>query len=470
MNAYFAKDKEINLLFAESEKMYRKLVESIKNGIYMADVKGNLFFVNQAFVDILGYNSKEEMLGLNLAKDFYVDSREAEELFKELEKKGFVREREIRNRCKDGAAIILSTTSNFIRNDRGDVIGIEGIVHDITDKKSLEDDLLAEKIKLEEILSFDEDISAIRKIEKLIDFIVEKTTLILNADKCSLMLFDEARGELCIKGAKGLSDEVITKTRIKLGEPIAGIVAKEGKHMLVSNIEYDKRFGRKSRPSYSSRSFISAVIKLKNRLIGVINVADKNNARNPFNELDLKVLNAVARQSAIAIENANLYRELEYLSVTDPVTNLSNYRYFVRSMDDEIERFKRFADGFSLLMFDVDDFKSYNDTYGHLAGDQFLRELGELLTENLRSIDKVCRYGGDEFVVLLPGTHLAEAKIVAEKLREKIEKYMFKKPMTISVGVVEFKKPLSRFEFTMKADQALYQAKREGKNRVYSHG
>ena len=468
MTAYLAKDKEINLLFAESEKMYRKLVESVKNGIYMADMKGNLFFVNQAFVEILRYNNKDEMLGLNLTQQLYVDAQEREGISKEMEKKGFVRDFEIKNRRKDGTIAILSITSNFIRNDRGEPIGMEGIVHDITDKKILEEELRVEKLKLEEILSFDEDISIIRKLDKLIDFIVEKTALILNADKCSLMLFDETRGDLSIRGAKGLSENVVVKTKVKLGESISGVVAKEGKNLLVSNIEYDKRFQRKNLPSYSSRSFISSVIKLKNRLIGVINVTDKNSNRNPFTELDLKVLGVIARQSAIAIENANLYRELEYLSVTDPVTNLSNYRYFVRSMDDEIERFKRFSDGFSLLMIDVDDFKSYNDTYGHLAGDQFLRELGELLTENLRSIDKVCRYGGDEFVVLLPGTHLAEAKIVSEKLREKVEKYIFKKPMTISLGVVEFKKPLSRFEFTVRADQALYQAKREGKNKVHS--
>ena len=340
MAAYLAKDKEINLLFAESETMYRKLVESAKHGIYMADVKGNLFYVNRAFVEIFHYNSKEEMLGLSLTENLYVDPQEREEFLREMDKKGFVLDYDVKSRRKDGSIALVSITSSFIRNDRGVVIGIEGIVHDVTQKKLLADELHAEKLKLEEILSFDEDISIIRKLDKLVDFIVDKVALILNADKCSLMLFDETKGELSIRGAKGLSEDAIVKTRIKLGESIAGVVAKEGRHLLVTNIEYDKRFQRKSLPSYASRSFMSAPIKLKNRLIGVINVTDKNHDRqNPFNELDLKVLNVVARQSAIAIENANLYRELEYLSVTDPITNLNNYRFFVQSMDDEIERF-----------------------------------------------------------------------------------------------------------------------------------
>ena len=186
------------------------------------------------------------------------------------------------------------------------------------------------------------------------------------------MLFDEASNELCIKGAKGLSEEVITGTRVKLGDPIAGLVAKEGGEILVKNIEYDQRFERKSRPSYRSRSFMSASIKLNDRLIGVVNIADKHStAEKQFSEVDLKVLCAIVRQAAVAIENAKLYRELEYLSVTDPLTNLWNYRCFVTSVDDEIQRFKRFSNGFSLLMVDVDNFKEYNDTLGHLEGDVF---------------------------------------------------------------------------------------------------
>jgi diguanylate cyclase (GGDEF)-like protein/PAS domain S-box-containing protein len=464
---YIAKDKEINLLFAESEKMYRRLVESIRNGIYMADANDTLFFVNQSLVELLGYIHRDELLGRSIAKDLHRRPEERDELLREMQKTGFVCNYPVEMVRKDGTFVILSTTSNFIRNEQGKVIGVEGVVHDITEQKQLETRLQSEKLKLEEILSFDERVSSIRNLDRLVDFIVDKATTILEAEKCSLMLFDEASNELCIKGAKGLSEEVITGTRVKLGDPIAGLVAKEGGEILVKNIEYDQRFERKSRPSYRSRSFMSASIKLNDRLIGVVNIADKHStAEKQFSEVDLKVLCAIVRQAAVAIENAKLYRELEYLSVTDPLTNLWNYRCFVTSVDDEIQRFKRFSNCFSLLMVDVDNFKEYNDTLGHLEGDVFLKDLGKLFTSHLRVIDKVCRYGGDEFVILLPGTDLDQARVAGEKLRESVENYPFKQKMTVSIGVSEFKKPLSRFELLMRVDRALYQAKRGGRNRV----
>lgn len=470
MGAYIAKDKQINLLFAESEKMYRNLVESVSNGIYMADANDTLFFVNQSFVDILGYKNKEELLGHNIARDLYRYPETREEFLRQMEKYGFIRDHEIEMLRKDTTSVILLATSNFIRNDRGDVIGVEGIVHDISEKKILEERLQNEKIKLEEILGFDERVTSIRNLDRLVDFVVEKATSILRAEKCSLMLYDENAGELCIKSAKGLDEEVVTQTRIKLGEAIAGRVAKEGAQVLVQNIEYDSRFEKPNGPSYHGRSFMSSPIKLNGRLIGVVNVSDKIKGAEPFNETDLKVLGAIVRQAAAAIENAKLYRELEYLSVTDPLTNLWNYRCFINSVDEEIQRVNRFGATFSLLMIDVDNFKSYNDHFGHLEGDLFLKTLGHILTGNLRNIDKVCRYGGDEFVVLLPNTRMSQAVIAAEKLRKAVGAWEFKRPMTISVGVAEFKTGLSRFELIMRVDRALYQAKHHGRNQTRGHG
>lgn len=469
MSSYIAKDKEINLLFAESEKMYRNLVESVRNGIYMADANDILFFVNQSFVEILGYQNKEQVLGHNIAQSFYRHPEVREELFRQIEKSGFIRDQEVEMVRADGTVITVLATTNFIRNDRGIVIGIEGVVHDVTEKKVLEAKLQNEKVKLEEILGFDERVTSIRNLDRLVDFVVEKASAILQADKCSLMLFDETVGELCIKSAKGLETDVITQTRIKLGDSIAGRVAKEGEGMLVKNIEYDKRFERANSPSYRTRSFMSVPIKFNDRLIGVVNISEKNTGHEPFNETDLKVLSAIVRQAAAAIENAKLYRELEYLSVTDPLTNLWNYRCFINSVDEEIQRCKRFANTFSLLMIDADNFKSYNDSYGHLEGDLLLKELGKIFTGQLRAIDKVCRYGGDEFVVLLPNTNIGQAKVAAEKLRVAVEKCAFKQKMTVSAGVAEYRANLSRFELIMRADRCLYQAKTQGRNRVFLH-
>ncbi len=467
MSANFARDKKINLFNEGALGMYRNLVEEVKVGIYIAETEGNLLFVNEAFAHILGFSSKEEVVGLNLAQQLYVDPEERNVFLKAMEQTGHVKDYEVRNVRKDGSVADLSVTSHFIFDDQGIVVGVEGIVQDVTEKKKLANQLLLEKKKLEELLNFDESVNTIHRVDKLVDYIVAKVGAILNVEKCSLMLLDEANNELCIKAAQGIAEKVILDTRVKLGEGVCGKVAREGKSFLVKNIEQEPDFHRPNRPAYRTNSFMSAVMKSKDRVMGVINVTDKaSHQQESFTPLDLKVLTVIARQAAIAVENAELNQELEFLSTKDPLTNLTNYRFFVQALDEEIKRLTRLPGNLSILMIDIDHFKSYNDTFGHLEGDQLLRDFAGILTTNLRGIDKVCRYGGDEFVVLLPGANVHEAKIVAEKLRRIVELKEFKQPVTISAGVAEFKSPINRFELTLRADRALYRAKQQGRNQV----
>lgn len=470
-SGYIAKDKEINLLYPDSQAMFRKLVETIKIGIYMADAQGTLFYVNQAFVEMLGYSSKDELLSRNLAKELYAHPADRETFLKAMaEHGGYIQDYQVKNLRKDGSVAILSATSNFIRNDRGDIIGVEGVVHDITDKKQLEENLQFERNKLEQLLFFDEKVSSIHKLDDLVDFIVRKSTDILNARKCSLMLFDQTTKELCIRAAKGLDEEVIEKTRVRLGDPIAGIVAQQGENVLVNNIEYDKRFQRSNRNSYQSRSFMVASIKIAGKLLGVINVADKESSQgNIFTATDLKILSSITREAAVAIENAKLYKELEYLAVIDPMTSLCNYRCFVKDINTEIERSRRFGAPLSLMMIDIDNFKGYNDKHGHLEGDALLRKVAETIKQTLRSVDEVSRYGGDEFSVILPETTAAQAEGVGLKLLDAISKITLKEKVAISIGIAEYSNSLDRLELVSRADRALYRAKREGRNRVCLH-
>lgn len=468
ISLFTAQDKEINPLYSDTNQMFRKLVETVRSGVYIADAKGALVYVNPAFAQMLGYASKEEVLGRNLAKELYANPEDRDVFLKAMENQGgFVCDYEVRNICKDGSVAVLSTTSNFIRNDKGEVVGVEGIVQDITEKKKLEERLQFEKSKLEQILFFYEKISSLRRLDDLIDFVVKESLEILEARQCSLMFFDPPKNELSIKMASGLSDEVIEKTRIKLGEPIAGAVAQDGQALLVKNIEYDPRFGRKNRGRYATRSFMIAPIKIEDRLLGLLNISDKNsNAGDSFSEVDLKILCSIVREAAVVMDNARLYNELEYLSSVDPVTNLSNNRSFTQGLDQEIRRLKRIPGSLSLLMIDVDDFKKYNDTFGHVEGDHLLKMIGQTMLQNLRSLDKIYRYGGDEFAVILPGTEGSQAQVAAEKIRTSVAGLKLKNEVTISIGLAEFKGQQDRLELISSADKALYQAKKEGKNRV----
>ncbi len=457
--------KNLSHWLFDSERTFRSLIEHVHAGVYIADEKGKLAYVNEAFVEILGYGNKEELLGKDLSLDVYVDPRERQLFLKAMEKNGFVRNYQVRNRRKDGSVIVLSATSHYIYNDSHGVVGVEGIVIDITDKIKLEDSLLNEKSKLEQILEFDERLATIHRVDKLLDYVIGAIARIMNVQRCSIMLLDEATGELCIKASLGLSDDVVIQSRMKLGDQIAGIVAKEGIPVLVKNIEYDDRFRRKSRASCLGRSFIVFPMKVDQRVIGVVNLTDKApDGRDVFTDLDLRILSVLIRQAAVAIENVRLYRELEYLANNDPLTNLNNYRGLVQRLDQEINRYRRFNGHLSILMMDIDNFKIFNDRYGHLEGDRLLQEVGKALKGNLRSIDSVCRYGGDEFMVILPGVDGAQAQKVAQKISRCLEAISAPEPVRVSIGAVEYRAPWDRLDFVSKVDKALYEVKRQHKN------
>ena len=322
-----------------------------------------------------------------------------------------------------------------------------------------------EKTRFEEVLSIEDDLSSISDLDKLIDFVVDKAIKILEVEKCSLMFLSENTGELIVKGCQGHDGRLVVNQKIKLEESIAGQVAQKGKPVLVLDIETDERFLRKNGSSYKSKSFISAPLRSEDHFIGVMNVTDKV-SDNVFCEIDLKILNMIVRQVASALENNKYYRKLKQQAIIDPLTNIYNYRHFLERLDHEIDRLKRYSGSLCLLMIDVDDFKSYNDTYGHLEGDQLLREISKTLSHTLRKSDIVCRYAGDEFVAILPEIKAVEAEIVAEKVRRGVEDLPFKRKVTLSIGIGSYSKSMSRRDLILQADLALLKGKKEGKNRV----
>ncbi len=460
-----AKEQEINLLYPESGNLHRRLIETVRSGIFLGDAQGKLSYVNHAFVEILGRNTKDELIGVNFFDAVLSDPMEREDFVKRLYEAGSVRDFQFQHQHKEGHRMVISVTGNCIYNDRSEIIGFEGVVQDVTAQKRLEEELLTEKRKLEQILAFDEQISTIREYNQLIDFIVEKTAVLLEAQKCSLMLLDKDGKGLFIQGAKGLSEQVIKESHIRLGEMVAGYVAQSRTPMLVQNIEYDERFKRASRPYYFTRSFMSVPLALENKLIGVINVSDQVKGKS-FNEVDLRILGATAREVAIALENMEIYQHLNYLTITDPLTLIYNYRQFTQSLNFEIKRRQRVPGNLCLILIDIDTFKAYNDTWGHLGGDALLKEIGKIFKSQLRETDIVCRYAGDEFGIILPDITIDGAQVAAEKIRQAVERTQFKMPVTISLGVAAYTPGLTQHEFILKADRALYEAKREGKNRV----
>jgi len=254
---------------------------------------------------------------------------------------------------------------------------------------------------------------------------------------------------------------------------VSGWVAQSGETLLVRNIDEDMRFKRHDR-SYRTKSFVSVPLKIDTHVIGVMNVTDKLAGIEVFTEEDLKYLLLLTHQAVAQIENIRLCETLGSLAVTDALTGVFNHRYFQEQLNVEVLRAHRYKHPISLMMFDIDHFKTYNDKYGHLEGDRILREVAGAIRANLRQVDILCRYGGDEFVVILPYTDSGGAQVVAEKIRAMVCKMCYAKgaeaesvPVSVSGGVASYRHGMERDELISSADKALYIAKAAGRNKIY---
>lgn len=315
---------------------------------------------------------------------------------------------------------------------------------------------------------------------ELLNVIVKQAADVAGAEQGSLMLIDEERHALEVKATRGLNPAILNHVRINRGEGIAGEVMERGTPLLVGNIETDKRISRPNRVRYKTKSFISLPLKIKDKSIGVLNLSDKMDGEE-FSEKDLKLLETVVLYSAVTIDRRNHYQSsinLRKISITDPLTGLLNRRYFEERISEEMERSKRHGQPFSLIILDIDNFKDFNDTYGHLCGDEALKNTGQMIKRCIRIIDIAARYGGEEFSIILPTTDKEDARLIGERIRDEIEKMSFMMKgteevarLTVSLGIASYPVDASTVEELINnADRALYKAKALGKNRVVLFG
>lgn len=285
----------------------------------------------------------------------------------------------------------------------------------------------------------------------------------------SILLLDEESKELVVKSSSGPTIKSTIRRRVKISEEgITGWVAKTGEPLLVGDVSKEPRYLLVEELA-DTRSELAVPIKIKDKVIGVLDIESVE--LNAFDESDLATFTTLAEMIAIAIENASLYKKSERLAITDDLTGLYNTRYFYTALEKEIERSQDLDHPFSIIIFDIDDFKKYNDTYGHLAGDQLLEELARLMIKKCRSTDIIARYGGEEFVIILPETEYDGAVLVAERLRKSVKKHSFKinkkekkGKVTISLGIATYPEDATNVkDLVNAADINLYGEKRIGK-------
>ena len=257
-------------------------------------------------------------------------------------------------------------------------------------------------------------------LDSILQTIMEKMAEYFRPDTWSLLMVDEQRNELYFAIAVGSAAEALKNVRLKVGEGIAGWVAKHGERLIVPDVMTDPRFAKRidEMTKWETRSIICVPLRSKHRVLGVIQLVNVD--MRGFSDQEVFFLQSLCDYAAIAIENARSVEKIQELTITDDCTGLYNARHLYKTLETEVYRSSRFGYEFSVLFIDLDHFKQVNDTHGHLIGSKLLAEIGYLIKAQLRLIDYAFRYGGDEFVVLLPQTGKDAALTVGCRLRDSL--------------------------------------------------
>ncbi len=321
--------------------------------------------------------------------------------------------------------------------------------------------------ELETLVEIGKALTSCLDLREILGVIMEKVGQLLRPKTWSLLLVDEHTGDLTFEIAVSPAAERLKDIRLRKGEGIAGWVALHGEPLLIPNVARDERFAPKvdAVARFNTRSIVCVPLKSKNRILGVIELVNSLE-ESRFCEADLKILSTIADYAAIAIENARYVERVRELVVTDDLTGLYNSRYLLDLLDYEIDRARRYGYPVSLVFLDLDFFKDVNDTYGHLVGSRLLAEVGRLIRGQIRKADVAIRYGGDEFVVVLPNTPKEGAVTMATHLRTRLRDQYFLEDegyrirLTASFGVATFPDDAeTKLALIRMADRAMYRVK-----------
>src|SRR5712691_1161633 len=309
-------------------------------------------------------------------------------------------------------------------------------------------------------------------LDSILQTIMEKMAEYFRPDTWSLLMVDEEKDELYFAIAVGAAAEALAKARLKVGEGIAGWVAKHGQALIVPDVQNDPRFSSRldEMTRLQTRSVICVPLRSKHRVLGVIQLV---NANVEMSEQELFFLQALCDYAAISIENARAVEKIQELTITDDCTGLFNARHLHKTLETEVYRSARFGYQFSVIFIDLDHFKQVNDTHGHLVGSRLLAEVGYLIKAQLRLIDFAFRYGGDEFVVLLPQTGKDSALVVAKRLRDNLRTSNFcteeglNLNVRASIGVATYPHDAkTQQDIIRQADEMMYLVKNSSRDNI----
>jgi len=314
-------------------------------------------------------------------------------------------------------------------------------------------------------------------LQDILTRISQTVSTLLHAQAMSLMLLSPDGRTLSTVAGYNLSDEalqVVEAIRTRHDSSPSLVAVREKRPVAIPDLSTDTVHAPRLQSALERgyRSFLAIPLVAQDRALGCMNLYLTE--RHEFDTDEIQLLSTFASQAAISIENARLFEETRQLAITDELTGLANHRQFYHQLAREVRRAQRYKRPLTLLMLDLDHFKQYNDRYGHLAGDQALRETAEVLRRNAREVDILARYGGEEFAIILPETEMEPAVIQAERTRAAIAGHAFRGrdsnpqgDLTVSIGVATLTPGMRKIEeLVHDADVALYRAKSQGRNRL----
>jgi diguanylate cyclase (GGDEF)-like protein/PAS domain S-box-containing protein len=482
------------------ELHYRTIFEESLEGIWQTTPSGHWISANTAMARMLGYDSPEEMLGANvdLNREFYVDPSRRTEFKRIMEHQDLLQDFESEVIAKDGRRMWIAESARAVRDASGAPLYFEGRTMDITARKQAEDALHKEyerqavwvrelELRTREIGLLSDMTSMLQSCSRLDEayaIVAEHTRWLFPGQAGALYVVGDARiysERVAVWGTPAPPEAYIEPEdcwALRRGRPYRAV----GPHRTEVSEAHPALFCRHVQAPLPEAA-LCVPLMAQGATLGLLHLRLlplENNGggagggqKEPYPEGQMQLAQAVAGGLAVAIANIRLQQTLHEQSIRDPLTGLFNRRHLYDALNRAVKRAEGQTEPLAILMVDIDHFKSFNDTHGHEAGDAMLHELGRFLTTEIRDGDIACRYGGEEFALILPGATIQASRERAESLRRGAREItvLYHReqlgPVSLSIGLAHMPSHASTpQELLRAADAALYRAKAKGRDQV----
>lgn len=463
------------------EEQFRQLAENIEATFWLYDLdKEQLLYVSPGFHNLLGGSAEDDTVDWRTFLDtIHPGSLEyIERVSTHRNPPNHVNEIFFRFYWPNGSMRWVHSRIFPVLDESGQTYRLVGIAENITERRQMEEELQQAHLHLREwaerLEQRNEEITRLGEMGKLLQACSSHEEAYSIISECADDILSNTSGALYV--------------RLKPHDGFKAVATWNDAHLDAIEFAHHQCWALRSGNSHvvaysgmlcehigdnSADIYMCIPVLAQDTPLGVLHLQMRDSIDESLIESHERIAVAMADQIALALSNLNLRQRLSTLALRDSLTGLYNRRYMEVSLEHEIQRVRRQQDSLGVIMMDLDNFKRFNDTYGHAAGDMMLRQLGTFLRTHVRSADIACRYGGEEFVVILPGASLEETQNRGEQLRQEFQTIEFNHDgitlagVTLSAGVAVFPRHgETGTELLQLADDALYQAKAHGRNRL----